>query len=1108
LNKCQLSYLLLHCCKTRATSIGLHEDFYSLNSYGSLWPEPRYPRPVLKGGNQVRSRIPAQRPGDLSGTRIGLSRLERYLPYYLDCIREDERESARFFLSDEGKRFVVLALQREWTLEEQGVLSFRAEGNEAAFAQSLRTQPVSGALFYGYPLLVDWIEKSRKGWCGGFAVPVFLLPVEYDQSGAEVQFRLIDDWPRVNNEFLKSVFSTAEERKNFLSDVGLLDVEGDPPQGVLRSFTDRLRELNLAPELEPLDPRALGTTPEVSAIIQEGFYNRALVFLGERSRFTAGLEHELEALRNTSVTTNVMASSLRLFFGDSQASPDALSASVNATHGLVEVVGLNEEQRAAVGSAFEKPLTVVTGPPGTGKSQVVVSVLANAYIRGERVLFTSRNHKAVDVVETRINAFSVHPLVIRVGGKSAERDLRSELVRFLAQLLSVSTTDEDRRAHSEAITTLNSLGELRKALWSKVEQVRQARNVVDNLDHELDGPRDRMDKGLFERLFKCDLSLPSNDPGIPLHIVLRHSAPPKGFFESIRRKLRRGRDASAVLRDMSVFRGHVDLYGELPRELTGKGDWEFWVDPLKRLIERVGVIKKAREYRKALTYLKQLPTIESFAEDLAELEEKLWDWGSRLIAAYGRLLPDRLDSTTRRALGEFRATYERLAEDQIGGRAYAQLRREQEGLFKFIVRVLPVWCVTNLSARGTLPFDPGLFDLVIIDEASQCDIPSAIPLFYRAKRAMIIGDPQQLRHISSMERHRAQLLESRHGLTSASDQPYTYVNNSIFDLAATCAGDVKVITLREHFRSHADIVEFSNRTWYRNTLRVSTDYRRLRTLPRGEPGVQWTQVAGRVQRPTGGGAICMEEAKAVVDEVEDLVVRRKFLGTVGIVTPFRVQANRIRDLVNERLDLASVERSNLIVDTAHGFQGDERDVILFSPCVGKDLPRGPKYFLSSTGNLFNVAVTRARVLLHVFGDMGACASCAIPHIEAFAAHVASHGQDGRPADHAPKLWSDPRVGHWEKPFYDGLVKAGLKPMSQYKVHQYWLDLAIVQNGLHLDVEIDGEHFHRDWDGSQCRQDLIRDLRLQALGWKVKRFCVYRIRDDRGACIREVIEACS
>ena len=67
------------------------------------------------------------------------------------------------------------------------------------------------------------------------------------------------------------------------------------------------------------------------------------------------------------------------------------------------------------------PLTVVTGPPGTGKSQVVISLLANMAWQGGSVLFASKNNHAVDVVESRANELGPLPLLLRAGQGRASR---------------------------------------------------------------------------------------------------------------------------------------------------------------------------------------------------------------------------------------------------------------------------------------------------------------------------------------------------------------------------------------------------------------------------------------------------------------------------------------------------------------------------------------------------------------------------------------------------------------------------------------------------------------------------------------------------------------
>ena len=71
---------------------------------------------------------------------------------------------------------------------------------------------------------------------------------------------------------------------------------------------------------------------------------------------------------------------------------------------LLEVLPMNSEQEQAIRQAMSSRLTIVTGPPGTGKSQVVTNLLVNAAWTGKSVLFTSKNNKAVDVVDTRVNA--------------------------------------------------------------------------------------------------------------------------------------------------------------------------------------------------------------------------------------------------------------------------------------------------------------------------------------------------------------------------------------------------------------------------------------------------------------------------------------------------------------------------------------------------------------------------------------------------------------------------------------------------------------------------------------------------------------------------------
>jgi very-short-patch-repair endonuclease len=68
---------------------------------------------------------------------------------------------------------------------------------------------------------------------------------------------------------------------------------------------------------------------------------------------------------------------------------------------------------------------------------------------------------------------------------------------------------------------------------------------------------------------------------------------------------------------------------------------------------------------------------------------------------------------------------------------------------------------------------------------------------------------------------------------------------------------------------------------------------------------------------------------------------------------------------------------------------------------------------------------------------------------------------------------------------------------------YTLDFALFHGERKLDIEVDGENYHRNWDGELCRRDQIRSRRLADLGWDILRFWVYEIRDGLEGSVRRV-----
>ena len=528
--------------------------------------------------------------------------------------------------------------------------------------------------------------------------------------------------------------------------------------------------------------------------------------------------------------------------------------------------------------------------------------------------------------------------------------------------------------------------------------------------------------------------------------------------------------------------------------------------------ELVNALKAASDYQSALEQLLDTPDPGALASRIAEQSRMIADISGETWSSWTALLPDRLSEQDRVALGDYAAILRMIAKADGEGTAIDKhVWRRYYDLATKVTKALPCWSVTSLSARGRVPFAAGEFDLLVIDEASQCDIASALPLLYRAKRVVVLGDPQQLRHISLLSQQRDQALMMKQGVFDKPGPRWSYRENSLFDLAVVRANST--IMLRDHHRSHADIISFSNRHFYEGRLRVATDYRRLKR-PEGS-AIRWVNVAGNVVRPSSGSAVNQAEANAVIEELRKIAIKQGFKGEMGVVTPFRAQANLIKELVARDNELAlELASRKFIAETAHQFQGDERDLILLSPVVSHNTPRGAAGFLKNQRNVFNVAITRARGALVVVGDFAACASSEVKFLSDFARYVADQAKSTErspttsrpeaatriyPAVARPELVSD-----WEKVFYSALVDAGLHPIPQFNVDQYLLDFALIRpNGRRLDIEIDGEQYHREWDGELLRRDELRNLQLIEMGWDVMRLWVYEVRDKLPDCIRRV-----
>ncbi len=319
-----------------------------------------------------------------------------------------------------------------------------------------------------------------------------------------------------------------------------------------------------------------------------------------------------------------------------------------------------------------------------------------------------------------------------------------------------------------------------------------------------------------------------------------------------------------------------------------------------------------------------------------------------------------------RVLQDDRQPIRRLL-DAISARTSSR-RAERFGQLdlRVVLSVLPVWLTDFGGIHRLFPLQQAAFDVALIDEATQCDPASALPVLQRAKRAVVTGDPRQLRHVSFLSRAMQRTLARRHALDEAVRLDYDYRERSLLDLVDASAGAAdQVVFLDEHFRSRPHIIAFSNHAFYDDRLRIMT----ARPGRASQPAVELQRVDGRRTEDGANPA----EARALIDELQRILdhPRDGAPPTIGVLSPFRAQVEHLQAALGETLSSVDIEACDLLVATAYGFQGHERDVMLLSLAADPDLPGAALRYLERA-DVFNVAVTRARDRQVVFASLDPC----------------------------------------------------------------------------------------------------------------------------------------
>lgn len=262
---------------------------------------------------------------------------------------------------------------------------------------------------------------------------------------------------------------------------------------------------------------------------------------------------------------------------------------------------------------------------------------------------------------------------------------------------------------------------------------------------------------------------------------------------------------------------------------------------------------------------------------------------------------------------------------------------------KNLQEIFPIMATTCISAHKLGEPVP-MFDMVIMDEASQCNTAVSLVPIIRGKSLMMVGDPQQLNPVIQLDEMVNQRLKKKYAIS----EEYDYRKNSIYKTYLACDAVSDEILLHYHYRCHEKIIGFNNKKYYNEKLCIKTKSMEKEPLIYLDVKDSWSNYKNT--------------APAEVEEIVKYAAKNRDK-TIGVITPF-VNQKKLIEAAIEREKLTNVD-----CGTVHAFQGDEKDIVLFSTAITEQTKAGTYEWLKNNKELINVATSRAKDKLIILSNM-------------------------------------------------------------------------------------------------------------------------------------------
>ena len=438
----------------------------------------------------------------------------------------------------------------------------------------------------------------------------------------------------------------------------------------------------------------------------------------------------------------------------------------NKQQSLIFPFGCNNSQMEAVEKALSHSMSVIEGPPGTGKTQTILNIVANILTQGKTVLIVSNNNAAVENIKEKLasDKYKLDFFVAQLGSSDKKTEFASCQTGLYPDLDNWEIESGKYNALKEELSYLTATV---KDTFDKKEYLSLLRQELSEVDLEWNH-------------FKDSITL-SGD-------LL--------WKKKIKRKMnsKKWLELWSAVED-SFTLSHIGFIFKI-RALFKYGiiDWNFYENADLNLLDEV----KSLFYRSRISELEeQISFLEKSLEKSGEEEQDRYTDVSMLL---------------------FKSYLQKKYKNKQSRRIFQKDELEKaKNIEKEFLREYPVVLSSTFSATIAIGKD-ALFDYVIMDEASQADIVTGALSLYCAKNAVIVGDTKQLPHVvTNNTRSKYEEIFNKYNI----DEAYQYTNSFLASILKLFP-DVPKTLLREHYRCHPKIINYCNKKFYNDQLIIMT----------------------------------------------------------------------------------------------------------------------------------------------------------------------------------------------------------------------------------------------------------------------------------------------